>query len=83
MKTFHLNGILLRFIMSAMSDQTTQDLPDTRSFDERVFARFDSLDARMDALESQAERRALEIKLRWEHLRKISSGEKLQPSNVS
>jgi DNA repair ATPase RecN len=49
----------------AMSEETTQYMPG-RSFEERVFARFDSLDARVGALESQAERRALETKPIWE-----------------
>jgi chromosome segregation ATPase len=49
-----------------MSEDTTQNIPDGGSFEERVFARFDSLDARIQALESQAERRALETKPIWE-----------------
>ncbi|HEX8161522.1 MAG TPA: hypothetical protein VF538_06595 [Pyrinomonadaceae bacterium] len=36
-----------------MSDEKTHNLPDGRSFEERVFARFDALDARMSSLESQ------------------------------
>lgn len=46
---------------------------DGRSFEERVFARFDGIDTRFDAverrlgaLETQAERRALETKPIWE-----------------
>ena len=56
-----------------MSEEKTQNITDGRSFEERVFARFDSLDARLDnfdarlqALENQAERRALETKPIWE-----------------
>lgn len=56
-----------------MSEEVTQNMPDGRSFEERVFARFDALDARMQAfetrlqaLEDQAERRALETKPIWE-----------------
>jgi chromosome segregation ATPase len=49
-----------------MSDEITRDMPDGRSFEERVFARFDSLDVRIQALENQAERRALETKPIWE-----------------
>ena len=56
-----------------MSKDETQHLPDARSFEERVFARFDALDARFDnlegrleALEEQSERRALETKPIWE-----------------
>jgi archaellum component FlaC len=50
-----------------MSEEPTKDIPDGRSFEERVFARLDSIDARLEALESQAERRALETKPIWEH----------------
>jgi chromosome segregation ATPase len=63
-----------------MSEETTQNIPDGRSFEERVFARLDSIDARFDSvdtrldsiearlqsLEDQAERRALETKPIWE-----------------
>ena len=41
-------------------------MPDGSSFEERVFARFDAIDARLQALEDQAERRALETKPIWE-----------------
>jgi hypothetical protein len=56
-----------------MSEEMTNNMSDGRSFEERVFARFDAMDARFDivearllALESQAERRALETKPIWE-----------------
>ena len=49
-----------------MDEANTHDMPDGRSFEERVFARFDSLDARMQRLEDEAERRALETKPIWE-----------------
>jgi chromosome segregation ATPase len=56
-----------------MSDDATQDLPGGHSFEERVFARFDALDARLDgfdarlqALEDQAEQRARDTKPIWE-----------------
>lgn len=52
-----------------MSEETTHNLPDSRSFEERVFARFDALDAtlrdmdtRLQALES----RAYDTKPIWE-----------------
>jgi chromosome segregation ATPase len=32
-----------------MSDEPTHELPDRRSFEERVFARFDAMEARFDA----------------------------------
>jgi chromosome segregation ATPase len=37
----------------AMSENTTQETPDARSFEERVFARFDSLDARLDNVDAR------------------------------
>jgi chromosome segregation ATPase len=41
-------------------------MPDPRSFEERVFARFDALDARLQKLEAESERRAVETKPIWE-----------------
>lgn len=41
-------------------------MPDGRSFEEKVFARFDALDARLQKLENEAERRAIETKPIWE-----------------
>lgn len=38
-----------------MSDNPTRETPDSRSFEERVFARFDSLDARIDSFEVRLE----------------------------
>jgi hypothetical protein len=49
-----------------MSEETTQNMPDGRSFEDRVFSRFDALDARLQKLEGEAERRALETKPIWE-----------------
>jgi chromosome segregation ATPase len=40
-----------------MSEERTRDLPDNRSFEERVFARFDAMDARFDAMEARFEAR--------------------------
>ncbi|HEX8072524.1 MAG TPA: hypothetical protein VF546_21430 [Pyrinomonadaceae bacterium] len=48
------------------NEKTTQDMPDARSFEERVFARFDSLDARISTLERKVEERAVETKPIWE-----------------
>ena len=39
-----------------MSDNPTRETPDSRSFEERVFARFDSLDARIDGLDGRMDR---------------------------
>lgn len=36
-----------------MSEETTQSMPDGRSFEERVFARFDALDARLHAMDTR------------------------------
>jgi hypothetical protein len=49
-----------------MSEENTQGIDGGRSFEERVFARFDAIDARLGALEEQAERRAVETKPIWE-----------------
>lgn len=38
-----------------MSEETAHNLPDGRSFEERVFARFDALDARMARMETRLE----------------------------
>lgn len=60
-----------------MNEDPTRELLERRSFEERVFARFDSLDtlihiridsldARLQSLEEQVERRALDTKPIWE-----------------
>lgn len=56
-----------------MSEETTHHLPDGRSFEERVFARFDAIDAslqdlnsRVQKLENESERRAADTKPIWE-----------------
>lgn len=63
-----------------MSEETTQNISDGGSFEERVFARFDAIDARLQKfderlqtldtrlqkLEVESERRALETKPIWE-----------------
>jgi hypothetical protein len=36
-----------------MSEETTRDLPDNRSFEERVFARFDAIDRRSVLVEAR------------------------------
>jgi outer membrane murein-binding lipoprotein Lpp len=58
-----------------MSEETTHNLPDGSSFEERVFARFDAIDAslrdlnsRVQTLESESERRAVETKPIWERV---------------
>ncbi len=49
-----------------MSDDSTNKLPDAVSFEERVFARFDSLDARMTSVETTLEAKAYDTKPIWE-----------------
>jgi chromosome segregation ATPase len=45
-----------------MNEEPTKDLPNRSSFEERVFARFDAVDARLEKLES----RAYDTKPIWE-----------------
>jgi chromosome segregation ATPase len=45
-----------------MNEETTRELPDRASFEDRVFARFDLIDARLEKLES----RAYDTKPIWE-----------------
>lgn len=49
-----------------MSEDTTQKNLDARSFEERVFARFDAIDARFTALKEKVAARAVETKPIWE-----------------
>jgi len=49
-----------------MSEEKTQEQTDPRSFEERVFARFDAIDARLVALEERADERLRETKPIWE-----------------
>jgi len=49
-----------------VSEEKTREQTDPRSFEERVFARFDAIDARLKALEDQAERQAMDTKPIWE-----------------
>ena len=39
-----------------MSDENTREIKDPRSFEERVFARFDAIDARFDGVDARFER---------------------------
>src|SRR5215210_5439880 len=53
-----------------MSEEITQNMPDGRSFEERVFARFDALDASVHDLDSRLqtlEARAYDTKPIWEN----------------
>ena len=57
-------------------------MPDGRSFEERVFSRFDAIDARLQVLEEKAERRAVETKPIWERALAEISEVKEQLSNL-
>ena len=49
-----------------MSEENTQETQDARSFEERVFARFDTIDERLDKLEKKVDERSYETKPIWE-----------------
>jgi BMFP domain-containing protein YqiC len=49
-----------------VSEETKQNMPDERSFEERVFARFDALDARLSTLEERVDARLHETRPIWE-----------------
>jgi septal ring factor EnvC (AmiA/AmiB activator) len=49
-----------------MSDNPTREIPDSRSFEERVFARFDTLDVRITTLEEKVDSRLRETRPIWE-----------------
>ncbi len=52
-----------------MSEENTQNMPDGRSFEERVFARFDAIDARLNEMDSRLlrlEQKSYDTKPIWE-----------------
>ena len=56
-----------------MSEDTTQDMNGARSFEERIMARFDAMEARMErfelrltGLEEKVDRRLMETRPIWE-----------------
>jgi hypothetical protein len=52
-----------------MSEETTQGLPDERSFEERVFARLDAIDATLRGMDTRLQRleaRSYDTKPIWE-----------------
>jgi chromosome segregation ATPase len=54
-----------------MNEESTRELPDKRSFEERVFARFDAMETRFDAMETRfdaMETRFDSVELRLERL---------------
>jgi uncharacterized coiled-coil protein SlyX len=61
--TFSLESYLIRAIIGTlMSEESTTKLANRVSFEQRVFARFDSIDARLEKLES----RSYDTKPIWE-----------------
>lgn len=61
-----------------MNEERTKDLSDRRSFEERVFARFDSVDARLGILES----RGFDTKPIWQNALKAIMEMGLEVSEV-
>ena len=51
-----------------MSEETTRDLSDNRSFEERVFARFDAMEARFDARFSSIDARLDRVEARLDRV---------------
>ncbi len=52
-----------------MDEETTQNLPDGRLFEDRVFARFDALDANLQDIDTRLQKleaRAFDTKPIWE-----------------
>jgi len=52
-----------------MSEEITQNMPDGRSFEERIFARFDAIDARLNQMDTRLsvlEQKAYDTKPIWE-----------------
>jgi len=45
-----------QIITLSMNEESTKELPDSRSFESRVFARFDLMDRRFDAVEKRLEK---------------------------
>ena len=68
-KIYYLIECGRRFIIRSMSENRTRDLPNDRSFEDRVFARFDGMEGRFDGLDTRVqalEARALDTKPIWE-----------------
>ena len=65
-----------------MSDNPTQEMPDSWSFEERVFARFDTLDLRITTLEDKVDSRLRETRPIWEAMQADLSNVKDDLANV-
>ena len=61
-----------------MNEEPTRKLPDDRSFEERVFARFDAVDARLEKLES----RNYDTKPIWERALKAIMETRLEVGEI-
>lgn len=78
-----------------MSEETTGNMPESRSFEERVFARFDALDARLSEMDVRLhqmdtrllvlEQKAYDTKPIWEKALAeiLAVSQKLESLNVS
>lgn len=49
-----------------MDEERTRDLSDNRSFEERVFARFDAIDARFDAVDARFDATDIRVDARFD-----------------
>jgi hypothetical protein len=49
-----------------VNDERTRDLSDKRSFEERVFARFDAIDARFDAVDARFDATDIRVDARFD-----------------
>jgi hypothetical protein len=65
-----------------MSDDPTKEIPNSRSFEERVFARFDTLDVRITTLEGRVDSRLRETRPIWEAMQADLSNVKDDLANV-
>jgi chromosome segregation ATPase len=51
-----------------MSEENTKEFEQSKSFEDRVFLRFDAMDKRITSLELKEDRRQYETKPLWEHI---------------
>ncbi|MBC7930247.1 MAG: hypothetical protein H7Z38_06715 [Rubrivivax sp.] len=66
-----------------MSDIPTRETPDSRSFEERVFARFDALDARLTTLEEKVDSRLRETRPIWEAMKADLESVKVEVKEIN
>ncbi|MGH9901222.1 MAG: hypothetical protein ACRD68_05205 [Pyrinomonadaceae bacterium] len=72
-----------------MNEDRTRNLPDGASFEERVFARFDAMDARLDGiegrlttLEEKVDRRLQETRPIWEAVKAQLSSLEIKVTDI-